>query len=121
MKKNILVLAFLLGLTTASFAQSKEEVQAQRATSLEQITTAAKEIGLDEKKTIKLKAIFEELFKTQDEVNADTTLTPEQKKEKLKAANEKKDWKVQNLLGDKVKSYSEVRKRLIAEAAAKKG
>jgi uncharacterized protein HemX len=116
MKKILLTFALILGITTTNFAQTPEEVKAQRATSLQQITQAAKEVGLEEKKFEKLKAVFEELFKTQDEVKADASLTPEQRKEKLKAANEKKDWKVSNILGDKLKAYAEARKRIIEEA-----
>ena len=116
MKKNVLVLLLMLGFVTVNFAQSKEEVQAQRATSLEQMTKAAKEVGVEDKKIEKLKAVFEELFKTQDEIKADTTLTPEQRKEKFKTANEKKDWKVQNILGDKLKPYAEARKRIMEDA-----
>ncbi len=118
MKKIILTFALCLGIATTNFAQSAEEVKAQRATSLEQMGTAAKEVGLDEKQVVKLKAIFEELFKSQDEIKADATLTPEQRKEKLTKANEKKDWKVSNLMGDKYKAYAEARKRIV-EAAKK--
>lgn len=119
MKKIVLTFALFLSVAVTTFAQSDEQLKAQRATSFEQMTKAAKEVGVDDKKIEKLKAVFEELFKTQDEVKADATLTPEQKKEKLKAANEKKDWKVSNLLGDKLKAYAEARKRIIEEA--KKG
>lgn len=118
MKRVSLLFVCLLGFSTANFAQTKEEVAAQRATSFEQMTAAAKEVGLEEKQIAKLKAIFEELFKTQDEIKADATLTAEQRKEKLTKANEKKDWKVQNLLGDKYKAYGEARKRIM-EAAKK--
>lgn len=116
MKKIVLTLALFLGIATINYAQTTEEVKAQRATSMEQMAKAAKEVGVEDKKIEKLKAVFEELFKTQDEIKADATLTPEQRKEKLKAANEKKDWKVSNILGDKLKAYSEARKRLIEEA-----
>ncbi|MFY7898956.1 MAG: hypothetical protein ACOVNY_02155 [Chitinophagaceae bacterium] len=116
MKKVFLSIALVFTICTTNFAQTAEEVKAQRATSLEQMAAAAKEVGLDEKQTTKLKAIFEELFKTQDEVKADATLTPDQRKEKLTKANEKKDWKVQNLFGDKYKEYVAARKRIIEEA-----
>lgn len=116
MKKIILSFALFLGVASTNFAQTPEELKAQRAKSLEQMTKAAAEVGVDEKKAEKLKAVFEELFKTQDEIKADATLTPEQKKEKLKAANEKKDWKMSNILGDKYKAYGEARKRIIEEA-----
>ncbi len=124
MKQFLLVLMYVLSFSVAGFAQTaeptKEEILAQRAVSLEQVSTAAKEVGLDERKTVKLKTVFENLFKKIDEIKADGTLTPEAKKEKLKAANADKDWRVKDILGDKYKAYSEVRKRLMAEAAAKK-
>lgn len=120
MKKTILSIAMIAGVSFFSFSQTAEEIKAQRATILSQTSTAAKTVGLDDKKIEKLKSIFEELFKSQDEIKADTNLTPEQKKEGLKKANEKKDWKVQNLFGDKLKDYAEARKKLVAEAAAKK-
>lgn len=121
MKKIVLAILIIVGAANTSTAQTKEEVAAQRTTSFEQMSIAAKEVGLDEKQSKKLKEVFEELFKRQDEIKADATLTPEQKKENLKAANEKKDWKLRDILGGKVKGFSEVRKRLVAEAAAKKG
>ena len=65
-----------------------------------------------------MKEIMEALFKKQDEIKADAVLTPEEKKEKLKAANGEKDWKVQKLLGDKIKAYGEARKRLNEAAKA---
>jgi hypothetical protein len=116
MKKIILSIAFFLGITTTNFAQNADEVKAQRAKSLEQMGKAATEVGLEEKKVEKLKAVFTDLFKTQDEVKADATLTPEARKEKLTKANELKDWKVQNLFGDKYQAYVEARKRIIEEA-----
>jgi hypothetical protein len=116
MKNKLFVFVILLFSALTNFAQTKEEIQAQRATSLEQMTKAAKEVGVEDKKIEKLKAVFEELFKTQDEIKADTTLTPEQRKEKFKTANEKKDWKVQNILGDKLKAYAEARKRIMEDA-----
>ncbi|MFY8126908.1 MAG: hypothetical protein ACOVMM_00910 [Chitinophagaceae bacterium] len=119
MKKLVLTFALFLSVASTTFAQSDDQIKAQRATSFEQMTKAAKEVGVEDKKIEKLKAVFEELFKTQDEIKADATLTPEQKKEKLKAANEKKDWKVSNLLGDKLKAYADARKRIVEEA--KKG
>lgn len=116
MKKIVLTLALFLGIATINYAQTAEELKTQRATSIDQMSRAAKEAGADEKQVEKLKAVFEELFKTQDEIKADATLTPEQKKEKMKAANEKKDWKVSKILGDKLKLYSEARKRILEEA-----
>lgn len=124
MRSVLLAFICVLGFSLSGFAQNpeptKEEIAAQRAASLEQVATAAKEIGLDDQKTVKLKTIFENLFKKIDEIKADGTLTPEARAEKLKAANADKDWRVKDLLGDKFKAYTEVRKRLMAEAAAKK-
>jgi hypothetical protein len=124
MKKNIIIVFCLLSLSFTAFAQNNptanDQLQAQRAASLQQVTAAAKEVGADEKQLIKLKAILENLYKKQDEIKADTSLAAPAKQEKLKAANADKDWRVQNLLGDKYKAYGEVRKRLITEAAAKK-
>ena len=113
-----------MGLITANFAQNtpstKEDIQAQRAVILEQVTAAAKEVGSGDKEIEKLKAIFENLFKKQDQIKADSAFTQEVKKEKLKEANSEKDWKVKNLLGDNYSAYTEVRKRQMAEAAPKK-
>lgn len=115
----------MVGFANANFAQNapqtKEEVATFRAKNLEQIAAAAKIAGLDEKETAKVKAVIENLYKKQDEINNDASLTPEAKKEKLKAANADKDWKLQNIMGDeKWKAYAEARKKLMAEAAAKK-
>jgi hypothetical protein len=124
MKKFFLAFVCLFGLATASVAQNptptKEDIQAQRTVSLEQVATAAKEVGVVEKDIVKLKTVFENLFKKQDQIRADSTLTPEVKKEKLKEANADKDWKVQQILGSKLSAYTEARKRLMAEAASKK-
>lgn len=124
MKQLLLAVGCMLSFSIASYAQtsepSKEALMAQRAASLAQVSAAAQEVGLEEKKTVQLKAIFEQLFKKIDEIKADGTSTDEDKKEKLKAANAEKDWKVKNLLGDKYKAYSEVRKRLATEAAPPK-
>lgn len=124
MKKVFLLLIGMLGLATADFAQKTEpakgDIQAQRTAILEQVTAAAKEVGSGEEKLAKLKAIFEDLFKKQDQVKADSTLTPDARKEKLKEANTEKDWKVKNLMGEKYEAYAEVRKRLMNEAAPKK-
>lgn len=124
MKRVLLTLLFIAGIGTTIFAQNatpqKEDVATQRAKNLEQILTATKNAGLDEKQSAKVKTIIEDLYKKQDEINGDASLTPEQKKEKLKAANGEKDWKLQNAMGDKWTAYVEARKKLIAEAAAKK-
>lgn len=124
MRTVFLSLIGILGFSFSVFAQNpepaKEAIAAQRAESLEQVAAAAKEVGLDEQKTVKLKTIFENLFKKIDEIKADGSLSAEARNEKLKAANADKDWRVKDLLGDKYKAYSEVRKRLMAEAAAKK-
>lgn len=124
MKKMILVFVCMLGLATAVFAQNSqpknEDIQAQRAAILEQVTGAAKEVGSGEEQIAKLKAIFENLFKKQDQIKADSTLTPDAKKEKQKEANSEKDWKVKNLMGEKYEAYAEVRKKLMNEANQKK-
>jgi hypothetical protein len=120
MKTIILTILCAICFLLETNAQTQAEITAQRTISIEQIATAAKEVGLDDKKTQKLKTAFADLYKTQDEIKADTTLTAEQRKIKLNAANEKKDWHVKFILGDKVKQFAEIRKRLISEAEAKK-
>lgn len=124
MKKIILVFVCMLSFATANFAQnatpSKEEVATIRAKNLEQIVAASKTAGLDEKTIAKVKTIIEDLYKKQDAINGDASLTPEAKKEKLKAANGEKDWKLQNAMDDKWTAYVDARKKLIADAAAKK-
>jgi hypothetical protein len=114
----------MLSFATANFAQnatpSKEEVATIRAKNLEQIVAASKTAGLDEKTIAKVKTIIEDLYKKQDAINGDASLTPEAKKEKLKAANGEKDWKLQNAMDDKWTAYVDARKKLIADAAAKK-
>jgi hypothetical protein len=124
MKKLFCILYFWAGITASGFAQNnlpkKEDIQAQRAVILEQVTAAAKEVGSEDKQVGKLKAIFENLFKKQDEIRADSVFTKEVKTQKLKEANSEKDWKVKSLLGDKYTAFAEVRKRQMAEAAAKK-
>lgn len=124
MKRVFLTLLLIAGIGTSVFAQNttpqKEDVATQRTKNLEQILTATKNAGLDEKQSAKVKTIIEDLYKKQDEINGDASLTPEQKKEKLKAANGEKDWKLQNAMGNKWTAYVEARKKLIAEAAAKK-
>jgi len=117
-----LIIVFLLAFTTTCFAQnpaSQDDVQKQRALSVTQMAAAATEVGVVEKDVVKLKATFEDLFKKVELIKADSTLTPEAKKEKLKAANAEKDFKVKYILGDKMKAYTEVRKRLISEAEKK--
>lgn len=124
MKKIVLMIVCIVGFATANFAQNapaaKEDIATFRAKNLTQIVTAAKNAGLDEKEVAKVKTIIENLYKKQDEINGDASLTPEVKKEKLKAANGDKDWKLQNAMGDKWTAYVEARKKLIAEAAANK-
>lgn len=124
MKKVVLMIVCMVGFVTANFAQNapvaKEDIATVRAKNLTQIVTAAKNAGLNEKEVTKVKTIIENLYKKQDEINADTSLTHEAKKEKLKAANAEKDWKLQNAMGDKWMTYVEARKKLIAEAAANK-
>jgi helix-turn-helix protein len=124
MKKYFILFICLLGIVSISNGQTveptKEQIAAQRLETLEQIGVAAKEVGLEDKKTVKLKEVFENLYKNIDSIKANATLTDIEKKEKLKAANGEKDWKIKNLLGDKLKAFNDVRKRLIAEALAKK-
>ncbi len=124
MKKIILGFACMFTFATASLAQnappSKEQMAAMRSKNLVQVEAAGKMAGLDEKQIGKLKGIIEEIYKKQDEIAKDTTLTPDARKQKLKDANAAKDWKVQNLLGDKLKEYGEARKKLNEEAAANK-
>lgn len=114
----------MVGFTTANFAQNtpaaKEDIATVRAKNLTQIVAASKNAGLNEKEVAKVKTIIENLYKKQDEINGDASLTPEARKEKLKAANAEKDWKLQNAMGDKWLAYVEARKKLIAEAAANK-
>jgi Skp family chaperone for outer membrane proteins len=120
MKKVIVLFVSALVITATSFAQmSKEQVAAQRAKSLLQVSTAAKDAGLDEKQLEKVKATLETLFKKQDEAYADSTLTPDARKEKLKKANEEKDWKLKNTMGDKWDAYVEARKKLVEAEKAK--
>ncbi len=125
MKKIIIIFLCMVGFTTLNFAQNapqtKEEVAAQRIKNLNQIVAACKIVALDEKQIGKVKGIIEILYKKQDEINNDESLktTPDVRKQKLKEANDEKDWKLQNIMGDKWKTYAEARKKLIAEAAAK--
>lgn len=120
MKKMMLMLVCLVGLTQASFAQTKEEIIAQRANSIEQAVTGAKTAGLEEKQIKKVKEVLENLFKKQDEIKGDTTLTPDARAKKLKEANADKDWRLKYAIGDKWEAYVEARKKMAAEAAAKK-
>lgn len=116
----MLMLVCLVGLTQASFAQTKEEIIAQRANSIEQAVTGAKTAGLEEKQIKKVKEVLENLFKKQDEIKGDTTLTPDARAKKLKEANADKDWRLKYAIGDKWEAYVEARKKMAAEAAAKK-
>ncbi len=124
MKKVVLLLVCTLSIMVIAFAQdvkpTNEEIKIQRATSIKQMTTAAKEVGSTEPEIAKLKTIFESFFAKQDEIKADLTLTPEVRTTKLKEANSSKDWKVKNLLGDKFTAYASARKRISAEATPKK-
>ncbi len=124
MKKAFLVFVAILSMLVVSIAQNtkptKAEIQVQRNTNLENTTIAAKEAGLNEKELEKLKTIFENLYKKQDEIYDDTTLMKDVRKEKLKEANDAKDWKVKSLFGDRYTAYVDARKRIIAEAALKK-
>ncbi len=124
MKKVVLLLVCTLSIMVIAFAQdvkpTNEEIKIQRATSIKQMTTAAKEVGSTEPEIAKLKTIFESFFAKQDEIKADSTLTPEVRTTKLKEANSSKDWKVKNVLGDKFTAYASARKRILAEATPKK-
>jgi hypothetical protein len=120
MKKMALMLVCLVGLTQVSFAQTKDEIAAQRANSIEQAVTGAKTAGLEEKQIKKVKEVLENLFKKQDEIRSDSSLTTETRTKKLKDANADKDWRMQYAMGDKWQAYVEARKKLAAEAAAKK-
>lgn len=123
MKKIILAFACMLGFVTANFAQNttpaKDDVATVRAKNLDQIIAACKQVGLDDQKIAKAKAIIENLYKKQDDINGDSSLSADEKKQKLKDANADKDWRMKNLMGDKYKEYSEARKKMIADAAAK--
>jgi hypothetical protein len=123
MKKIILAFACMLGFVTANFAQNttpaKDDVATVRAKNLDQIVAACKQVGLDDQKIAKAKAIIENLYKKQDDINGDSSLSADEKKQKLKDANADKDWRMKNLMGDKYKEYSEARKKMIADAAAK--
>lgn len=116
----MLMVICLLGLTQASFAQTKDEIAAQRVSSMEQVVAASKTAGLDEKQIQKVKEIIQNLYKKQDDIKADTTLTAEDRTKKLKDANAEKDWKVRNIMGDKYLAYADARKKMVADAAAKK-
>jgi hypothetical protein len=120
MKKMMLILVCLVGFTQVSFSQTKEEIVAQRAKSVEQAVTGAKMAGLEEKQIAKVKETLETLFKKQDEIRSDSTLTPDDRAKKLKDANGAKDWKLKNTIGDKWEAYIEARKKIAAEAAAAK-
>jgi len=123
MKKIILAFACMLGFVTANFAQNttpaKDDVATVRAKNLDQIVAACKQVGLDDQKIAKAKAIIENLYKKQDDINGDSSLSADEKKQKLKDANADKDWRMKNLMGDKYKEYSEARKKMIADATAK--
>jgi hypothetical protein len=123
MKKIILAFACMLGFVTANFAQNTtpatDDVATVRAKNLDQIVAACKQVGLDDQKIAKAKAIIENLYKKQDDINGDSSLSADEKKQKLKDANADKDWRMKNLMGDKYKEYSEARKKMIADAAAK--
>jgi hypothetical protein len=123
MKKVVLLLVFTLSMMVIAFAQdvkpTNDEIKIQRATSIEQMRTAAKEVGSTDAEIAKLKTIFESFFAKQDEIKADLTLTPEVRTTKLKEANASKDWKVKNVLGSKITAYSIARKRILAEATKK--
>ncbi len=124
MKKVILAFVCIAGFALVSFAQNttpaKADVAAQRASSLDQMVSASKTAGLDEKQINKAKEVLENLYKKQDEIKSDTTLTTEARTKKLKDANADKDWKLQYAMGDKWLAYVEARKKMAAEAAAKK-
>ncbi len=124
MKKQFILFIFTLGFVNFCIGQTteiaKDAIAAQRLETLNQIVVAAKEVSLEEKKITKLKNVFEDLYKNIDSIKVNVNLTEIEKKEKLKAVNSEKDWKVKNILNDKLKAFNDVRKRLIAEALANK-
>ena len=120
MKKVILMFACIAGFALASFAQTKEDITTQRANSIEQVVTGCKTASLDEKEIQKVKEIIQNLHKKQDQIKADTSLTAEAKAQKFKEANAEKDWKIKNAMGDKYMAYVDARKKMAADAAAKK-
>lgn len=88
MKKIVLIVICLVNFAFTNFAQNsapvKEDIATVRAKNLEQIATACKSVGLDEKQTAKAKLIIENFYKKQDEINNDASLTPEAKNKSLK-------------------------------------
>lgn len=120
MKKIALMLVCLVGFTQVSFSQTKEEVAAQRASSIEQSVAASKAVGLDDKQAQKIKEILQNLFKKQDEIKGDSSLNAEGRTKKLKEANADKDWRLKYVIGDKWQEYADARKKMIADATAKK-
>jgi hypothetical protein len=119
MKKLFLAFVCILGLATTSFSQN--EIAAQRAKNLNQVERAAQSINLDDATVTKLKKIFQDLYKTQDDINALENLSPEVRKDRLMKANALKDSKIKELLSDKYNAYLEAKKKaqLADEAAAK--
>jgi len=105
----------LIGITSKDFAQNanqpKEDLAGIRAKNLTQVLTASKTAGLDAAQVEKVKAIIEGLYKKQDEINNDASLSADAKKEKLKQANADKDWKIQNAMGEKYQAYVDARKK----------
>ena len=126
MKKLIIVCSlFLFGtiLTTSAQETAKVELTKEKKAELkkmkeEHLTTSFTDAGLTEEQVKQARDIIKTSMQKSNELKNDKAFTDEEKEVKKKEINEEKNLKLKEIMGDKFKTWNEIRKKQKAEEEA---
>ena len=96
---------------TAKVEMSKEKKTAFKKMKEEHLIASFTEIGLKEDLVKQAREVIQAAMQKSNELKADNTLTDEEKKTKKVAINDEKNAKLKEIMGDKYKAWTDVRKK----------
>jgi hypothetical protein len=129
MKKGFLIICSLFVFAVASNAQAtatsaetktptKEEKQKMKEKQEADLAAAFKAAGLTDDQIKQCKAANQEASELSKPIKANTALSDDEKKAKLKEISDAKNAKLKEIMGDKYKAYTAERKKQKEAAAA---
>lgn len=81
----------------------------------EHLTASFKDTGLTEDETKQAREVIESSMQKSNDLKTDKTISDEDKKAKKEAINDEKNNKLKDIMGDKYKVWSDIRKKQKAE------
>jgi hypothetical protein len=124
MKKLILACSMLVFAAANTQAQEKEtarpEMSKEKKAELkkikeEHLVSSFKDAGLTEDEIKRSQEVIENAMQKSNDLKADKTMTDEERKTKKDAINDEKNSKLKDIMGEKYKTWNEIRKKQKSE------